>query len=436
MEPTIASITVRDNRGQTYPIGPFLRHQRVNDVVEAFRERFESPWPGDDPQTVVHLLRGDDATHLDGDTLLEVIALRDGDELEISYFLDPVILLGPDGQRFRAVGVRGACTVNEIGVEMLSAYVGENWNRRRMVVDVVVIDGSLRRLDPRETLHDAGVRSGDVLEVAPESTAGGPDSDATPMSEVVVSSLAPPSVRRRQWFPLRIVLHSSEVSPSEDDGIALDKGISSLYLADGTALRVVVEPPRGFRIKDTDGLLRWTAPSASIDFLARANLFAGRGEHWFTVRLLTEDEARVELTRFYVRVQLGRTADEPAMAPQASQRLPRRYFASYASADRTEVLSRLSAVEALGFDVFVDCLDLREGAHWECEVQREVVQRDGFLLFWSSAARASQWVEREWRHRLTHCGLDSITPNALERCSPPAELASLQFGSRMLRTRV
>jgi hypothetical protein len=58
-----------------------------------------------------------------------------------------------------------------------------------------------------------------------------------------------------------------------------------------------------------------------------------------------------------------------------------------------------------------------------------------FVLFWSRAARASKWVDREWRHRLRHRGLHSITPNAPvppQSCPSPSGLAGLQLGSRLL----
>jgi hypothetical protein len=60
----------------------------------------------------------------------------------------------------------------------------------------------------------------------------------------------------------------------------------------------------------------------------------------------------------------------------------------------------------------------------------EAEGRDVFYLFWSRAARASEWVEKEWRHALQARGLDFIDPAPLtpaDQAPPPSDLASLHF---------
>ena len=56
-------------------------------------------------------------------------------------------------------------------------------------------------------------------------------------------------------------------------------------------------------------------------------------------------------------------------------------------------------------------------------------------LFWSRAARASKWVDLEWRIALDRNGLGRIDPVPLESpdlAPPPSELAALHFNDWML----
>jgi len=86
-------------------------------------------------------------------------------------------------------------------------------------------------------------------------------------------------------------------------------------------------------------------------------------------------------------------------------------------------------------DVFVDVDALRSGRHWQDQIRREIESRDVFFLFWSRAARASEWVEWEWRCALERRGLDFIDPVPLEPpdlAPPPPELSELHFNDKWL----
>jgi hypothetical protein len=106
-------------------------------------------------------------------------------------------------------------------------------------------------------------------------------------------------------------------------------------------------------------------------------------------------------------------------------------FASYASADRIDVLQWARGAEVVGVRVFLDVLSLREAVDWESELFNVVPASDLFCLFWSVPASQSAWVEREWRCALTARGLEYIHPVPLQDprdVPPPVELVSRHFG--------
>lgn len=117
----------------------------------------------------------------------------------------------------------------------------------------------------------------------------------------------------------------------------------------------------------------------------------------------------------------------------------RTVFASYATKDRPRVLDMATALSSdAGIDIFMDCLDLNPGDFWKRELEQEIKNRDFFYLFWSSHAKASEYVEWEWRTALKEKGLTAIKPLPLvppDKVPPPKELNDLHFNSRYLMIR-
>ncbi len=112
-------------------------------------------------------------------------------------------------------------------------------------------------------------------------------------------------------------------------------------------------------------------------------------------------------------------------------------FASYASEDRAEVLSRVQGMEAAykGLDVFVDVVNLRAGQNWEAELRERISKSDVFYLFWCCHAMKSEWVAKEWHLALAAKGQDFIDPVPLQKpelAPPPNELAAKHFNDPLL----
>ena len=102
-------------------------------------------------------------------------------------------------------------------------------------------------------------------------------------------------------------------------------------------------------------------------------------------------------------------------------------YASFAACDRERVAPFIAALElAAGLDVFSDGLDQRPGNEWKPRLADEIRGRDLFLLFWSREARASRWVEWEWRQALATRGLPAMQVHALQaHLDPPPDLTVL-----------
>ena len=117
-----------------------------------------------------------------------------------------------------------------------------------------------------------------------------------------------------------------------------------------------------------------------------------------------------------------------------------RAFISYASADRKEVLKRTQMLAGVGIDFFQDLLSNEPGQRWERQVYREIDKCDVFFLFWSSAAKKSEWVLKEVQYAMRRNGGDELAPPEIlpviiegpPPVTPPPELAHLYMNDRMI----
>lgn len=81
---------------------------------------------------------------------------------------------------------------------------------------------------------------------------------------------------------------------------------------------------------------------------------------------------------------------------------------------------------------------LNPGEKWKPSLEREIRDRDLFMLFWSVYAKESQWVTWEWRTALRYRGVDGIEPHPLDpvqEAEPPEELRDLHFNDRYMLAR-
>jgi hypothetical protein len=144
--------------------------------------------------------------------------------------------------------------------------------------------------------------------------------------------------------------------------------------------------------------------------------------------------------RFKIVLVAAGSAVERGMLREAEAVRYRRAFVSYSMRDRAEVLRRVQAFRIAGLDVFQDILDLEPGERWARELYREIDECDVFLLFWSRAAAASEWVAKEIAYALARKAGNEDQPPAIQPVPiegpppppPPETLRHLHFNDALL----
>jgi hypothetical protein len=113
---------------------------------------------------------------------------------------------------------------------------------------------------------------------------------------------------------------------------------------------------------------------------------------------------------------------------------------SYATIDREEVLKRVQIMRALKLKYFQDAFSLEAGDRWEKKIYENIDHCDLFFLFWSQAAKDSQYVQKEIeyaynRQQESPDRAPDIVPLALQLdVEPPPILAHLNFKDQIALT--
>jgi hypothetical protein len=115
-------------------------------------------------------------------------------------------------------------------------------------------------------------------------------------------------------------------------------------------------------------------------------------------------------------------------------------FISYASPDRNIVLRMVQMLRIQRIKFFQDVLDLEPGDRWAKELYRRIDECDLFLLFWSSHAKASEWVMKEVVYAIRRKGGHDDAPPEIHpviiegppHVPPPPELEHLHFNDKLI----
>lgn len=95
------------------------------------------------------------------------------------YWMDPLYAEGPDGSHYQLDHVPASSRVGDVAQSVTQMFQDTFWPRGKApvkaVVDLAGAEGTGRRLNPDDTLHEAGVRPHNTLRVHPEAQAGAVD---------------------------------------------------------------------------------------------------------------------------------------------------------------------------------------------------------------------------------------------------------------------
>lgn len=78
----------------------------------------------------------------------------------------------------------------------------------------------------------------------------------------------------------------------------------------------------------------------------------------------------------------------------------RSVFISYARDDRPDVEESAALLRAGGVRIFIDLSGIDYGERWQDALHQALDKCERVMVFWSIAAAASEWVEKEWRYAL------------------------------------
>jgi hypothetical protein len=268
-------------------------------------------------------------------------------------------------------------------------------------------------------------------------------SPATPPADTVDCSVfAPPAAPAGTTVMVQVFLHvpahaeRAAFMASMMDQSAVLKGVKTLEIAVPRGAEVTVSLSGvDLEIDEPQQTVVWRGEPTFCQFVVRLpDGCDGKSFH---------PVVRIAVAGGLVGRIAFRLAADPAVAtPQSSPQgeSARRYahaFLSYASADRREVLKRAQVLEAAGVSFFQDSLKLDPGARWQKEIYRNIDKCDLFLLFWSRAAKSSEWVVKEaeyaLRRQVRNGSLPDIVPVILETPPPlpPEGLSEIHFDDRV-----
>lgn len=261
------------------------------------------------------------------------------------------------------------------------------------------------------------------------------------------SVMAPQKVICGQMFLLQVFLHTPDEAEAakalalEFDPDAKRLGLSQLEvdLLPGSVLMVELYLS-GMDIDEPVQRLVWKSRTTSIQFGVSVPPDARPGP---ALGRLTLHHDGIPVGSLRFKVIVGARGAVPSLTPQRLEGEPKRYreaFISYSSKDRDEVLKRVQMLARLQIQFFQDVLNLEPGARWEQELYKHIDSCDLFLLFWSSASKASPWVDKEVQYALARqekSGAESpeIVPVLIEGPPvplPPEYLSHLHFNDRLL----
>lgn len=259
--------------------------------------------------------------------------------------------------------------------------------------------------------------------------------------EVDCTVFAPPEALPADHILVQVFAHMHEQAEAaqemaqEFDADARRRGVVALATEIARGSRLTFEllmPP--LAVQDPVQELIWRGRPNGVQFEVEIPGSMPRPTVVGTV-LVSQGSVPIGEVKFKLKVVSEGAEVDRSPAPAEEAHRYEMAFVSYASQDRPEVLRRVQMLTAVGIGFFQDVIHLDPGDRWRQKLFHHIDQSDVMFLFWSSAAKRSKWVRREWRYALKRKGRDFVRPVIIEGpppVPPPRELADLHFNDKVL----
>ena len=258
----------------------------------------------------------------------------------------------------------------------------------------------------------------------------------TRFSEAEFSAVAPRKMTKGECSVIDIVMYEPEYRKIVDrlireaEGEVQEKRSGIHEIEKGSRIRIELTSP-DLELEDCIEEGTWRGKYLAFSFPVYVPEDYKKRQIMMTARVYVDE---IPLTRLHFAVRCFSFLEQKLRIVREDVLSA---FVSYASKDRERVVSRLQGMMKVRpeMDLFFDVESLRSGEDWEQALHAEIDRRDVLFLFWSQAAKESEWVEREWRYALRKKGPEGIEPVPIDPpdvCPPPAELSAKHFNDRYL----
>ena len=254
------------------------------------------------------------------------------------------------------------------------------------------------------------------------------------MDQVQFSAVAPATVTCGKYMPLSVIMYTEGYRFAVEDVIA-ELGGTARETRGGfhsvqreSVIKVVLTSP-DVAVDDGVNVQKWDGNYLNFEFAVKIPGDFAEAQLLFNATVYINDVIATKL-----KLILDCTGKKKVTVSRADISSA---FVSYASEDRNRVAAIIQGMRKArpDLDIFFDVENLRSGQKWQETLKDEITGRDVLFLCWSNFAKASQWVDMEWRYALERKGEEGIEPIPIESpdvCPPPAELQQKHFNDKML----
>ena len=272
---------------------------------------------------------------------------------------------------------------------------------------------------------------------APPAPSYAPPAPAQPrVDQVQFSAIAPQTAVKGEYTMVQLYMYEQAFRSAVDEALQMadspmqEKKTGFYQVKDNTRVKVVLTSP-DVEIMDDTAEEIWNGGYLTFDFALDIPQDMPKKQILLKAAVYFDD---IPATRLMMTLRL-QSQHEQRMEVLRSDVLSA--FVSYASQDRARVGGLIQGMKKArpDMEIFFDVNSLRSGDDWEATLRAEVERRDILFLCWSQHAKASPWVEMEWRCALQSKGIESIEPIPIDPpdlCPPPQELQSKHFNDSLL----